>query len=359
MKVLFAISSLWLWHTTRTIVIIKHFLEKGYNITIISHWNALQFLENELKDKNIKFIEYDEYPALERWRWIKFYYYLLKDVFKARETIKKEREFLKNIENGYDFIFSDWKYWFYSKNIPSFMLIHQVSFILPTFLKPLKIITNHLNYKYCKNFSKIFIPDYEDSNYNLWWDLSHPSFLKNLNYKFTWILSSYKDTKEKVDIDYLFIISWYLLEHKDTFINKLINESKPIPGKKVFILWDTSEYYKKEIEKYDITIYSFASWDRRKRLFSKAKCIVSRTGYTTIMDIVELWKKAILFPTKNQTEQEYLAKYLKKNNLYVIWNDNSNLRHLVAEIPWSRIFEIWNKTKTALEIIDKEIEKYF
>jgi len=30
------------------------------------------------------------------------------------------------------------------------------------------------------------------------------------------------------------------------------------------------------------------------------------------MDLVANNKKAILFPTKNQTEQEYLAKYLDK-----------------------------------------------
>jgi len=35
------------------------------------------------------------------------------------------------------------------------------------------------------------------------------------------------------------------------------------------------------------------------------------------MDLVELEKKAILFPTPNQTEQEYLVKFLSKNNFYV------------------------------------------
>jgi hypothetical protein len=35
------------------------------------------------------------------------------------------------------------------------------------------------------------------------------------------------------------------------------------------------------------------------------------------MDLVELSKKAILFPTQNQTEQEYLAYYLNKKDLYV------------------------------------------
>ena len=50
-------------------------------------------------------------------------------------------------------------------------------------------------------------------------------------------------------------------------------------------------------------IYSFLSWEKRNEIFLKSKNIVSRAGYTTIMDFIELDKKAILYPTPNQTEQ--------------------------------------------------------
>jgi len=46
----------------------------------------------------------------------------------------------------------------------------------------------------------------------------------------------------------------------------------------------------------------------------KAEFIISRSGYSTIMDIVALQKKSILVPTPGQTEQEYLAKHLMENN---------------------------------------------
>ena len=41
-------------------------------------------------------------------------------------------------------------------------------------------------------------------------------------------------------------------------------------------------------------------------LFFHAACLVSRSGYSTLMDLKVLGKKAILFPTKGQKEQEYL-----------------------------------------------------
>ncbi len=51
-----------------------------------------------------------------------------------------------------------------------------------------------------------------------------------------------------------------------------------------------------------------ANRDELSILISKAKIVISRSGYTTLMDLIALNKKAILIPTPGQTEQEYLAK---------------------------------------------------
>ena len=48
--------------------------------------------------------------------------------------------------------------------------------------------------------------------------------------------------------------------------------------------------------------------------------IISRCGYTTVMDLIKLQKRAILIPTPGQTEQEYLAEYLMENNLFYTIN---------------------------------------
>jgi glycosyltransferase, family 2 len=50
--------------------------------------------------------------------------------------------------------------------------------------------------------------------------------------------------------------------------------------------------------------------EEKIKRFLNAKTIISRAGYTTIMDLVELETQAILFPTPNQTEQLYLSEYL-------------------------------------------------
>jgi UDP-N-acetylglucosamine:LPS N-acetylglucosamine transferase len=41
-----------------------------------------------------------------------------------------------------------------------------------------------------------------------------------------------------------------------------------------------------------------------------SRIVLARAGYSTIMDLAALGKKAILIPTPGQTEQEYLARFL-------------------------------------------------
>jgi UDP-N-acetylglucosamine:LPS N-acetylglucosamine transferase len=47
----------------------------------------------------------------------------------------------------------------------------------------------------------------------------------------------------------------------------------------------------------------------------EASLVISRCGYSTVMDLVALQKKSILIPTPGQTEQEYLAQHLTEKAL--------------------------------------------
>jgi hypothetical protein len=198
------------------------------------------------------------------------------------------------------------------------------------------------------------IPDFEDNNKNMAWKLSHNKILNKLNHSYIWALSFYEnDIWTKKDIDYFFIITGYLQEHKWSFVDKLLSEAKKLKWKKVFVLWDTSKNYKEYLEDFDIMIYSYVSWEIRDNLMKRANLVISRSGYTTIMDLVKLWKKAILFPTPNQTEQEYLAKYLWENWYFVVWKqeDNIDLEKLINKTDKIKMLEISN------ENFEKELEK--
>ncbi|MBL7737302.1 MAG: hypothetical protein JNL51_17720 [Chitinophagaceae bacterium] len=66
-----------------------------------------------------------------------------------------------------------------------------------------------------------------------------------------------------------------------------------------------------------ITVFPYASSDLLYQLISNASLVVSRSGYTTVMDMLSLRKKMILTPTPGQGEQEYLAARLQSNRLAI------------------------------------------
>jgi len=64
----------------------------------------------------------------------------------------------------------------------------------------------------------------------------------------------------------------------------------------------------------------------------KAEFIISRSGYSTIMDIAALQKKSILVPTPGQTEQEYLAAHVtKKQFAFCVTQDDFSLLENIDE----------------------------
>jgi UDP-N-acetylglucosamine:LPS N-acetylglucosamine transferase len=67
---------------------------------------------------------------------------------------------------------------------------------------------------------------------------------------------------------------------------------------------------------HNIDIYNLLTGFDLNKLISKSKYLLARSGYSTIMDLFHLKKKAILVPTPGQTEQEYLANYLNKEAIF-------------------------------------------
>ncbi len=64
-----------------------------------------------------------------------------------------------------------------------------------------------------------------------------------------------------------------------------------------------------------IKFYNHLSAEELNKEMMKAGYIISRSGYSTIMDVTKLQKKSILIPTPGQTEQEYLANHLLRKQI--------------------------------------------
>jgi len=65
-----------------------------------------------------------------------------------------------------------------------------------------------------------------------------------------------------------------------------------------------------------ITVYGFLDRAGQQEMMNRAHLVVCRSGYTTVMELAELGKKALLIPTPGQTEQEYLARYYAQRGFF-------------------------------------------
>jgi UDP-N-acetylglucosamine:LPS N-acetylglucosamine transferase len=93
-----------------------------------------------------------------------------------------------------------------------------------------------------------------------------------------------------------------------------------------------------------------------EQAFNESEMVLCRSGYTTIMDLAQLRKKAFFIPTPGQYEQEYLAKKLKKEGLVPYANQNDfrmeniqeiqdykGLPRLDSKIDWTNLFAVFEK----------------
>ena len=65
----------------------------------------------------------------------------------------------------------------------------------------------------------------------------------------------------------------------------------------------------------NLTVKSFLNSNDLNIAIQSSDLIISRSGYSTIMDLQKLEKKAVFVPTPGQTEQEFLANYLKEKKI--------------------------------------------
>ena len=64
-----------------------------------------------------------------------------------------------------------------------------------------------------------------------------------------------------------------------------------------------------------------------------ANVVISRSGYSTVMDIAKLHKKAIFVPTPGQTEQLYLAKYFyDKNRAFAMHQKELDIQYALQKV---------------------------
>lgn len=323
MKVIYGICSWGLGHATRSLPVIRKLIKENNEVTIISNGRSLELLKNEIGE-DIEYFDIPDYPMLlsknSRQFMAKSVVYWPSFIARMESGLQKLKKILENRKCNR--IISDARYDIYSRKIPSFFISHQIRIMNPLRIKMFERGSEIFNLFFFKRFCGVIVPDYMDDN--LSGDLSHN--LRRIDENklyYTGALSDFKRLKTKKDIDYLISISGP--EPQRTMLEeKLIPQINDLKGKIVVTLGKT-ENKDKFINK-NIETYSFLTKEKREEYLNRAKLVVSRSGYSTILDLAVIGIKALMIPTPGQIEQEYLGQYHnKKGTFYSVFQNNINL----------------------------------
>lgn len=332
-----------LGHATRCIPIIHSFIKQHHKVIVGSSGNQLELLKNEFPD--ITFIDlkgYDiEYPKGDS-----MVTKMIIQLPKIKRAINEEHLWLEKIidEFDIDMVVSDNRYGLWSKKAKSVLITHQIFIKAPTG----EWLIEKLLKSYLDNFDEVWIPDVEGEQ-NLSGDLSHKKPLPS-NYKFIGIQSRFSSLRVErsnliEEYDFMVIISGP--EPQRTIFENLILkqvENSNLKGVLVrglpqntchseLVEEDKNTLRQAQCDNKLLTIFNHLDTSQFIDYIQKSKVVISRSGYSTIMDLATLGKKAILVPTPGQTEQEYLAKYHhKKGHFYTQTQSEFDLEKCLKEL---------------------------
>jgi UDP-N-acetylglucosamine transferase subunit ALG13 len=305
LRILFAVASWGLGHATRDLPLIQHMLEQGHDVTIVSTDRALALLKHELGSR-CTFLEWPDLPLSLAKSAPLFYAKFTLSLPLALRAIVAEHRALDVLltSRRFDRVVSDSRFGIRTDRVASFQFSHGLRFIAPRRNRLIELAMEYIYYRCYGRSSRFVVPDFGSNG--LSGELSHDlRFVRASRISYVGILSGIGRESVVEDIDYYISISGP--EPQRTILEEIaLGQVADLPGRVVMSLGKPEEVGRHWTHG-SAKVYSYVSRKQQQGLMNRARLIVSRSGYTTMMELAELGKRALLIPTPGQTEQEYLA----------------------------------------------------
>ena len=306
--ILVAVLDWGLGHATRCIPIINYLLANHCNVSIAGNGSSLELLKLEFPQ--LTFHQLSSYNVTYPNKGFFFLHLLLQSprIIKAICIERKQIEKLVR-ENNINAIISDNRYGCYSKKVPSVIITHQLNIQLPGSLSWSKFMVDYISNHLIKKFDTCWVPDFPSGFTGLL------SATRKLKVKFIGMLSRFQSNDIVQDGNLVVGLVSGPEPQREIFEKLLIQEFRKL-NQPCLIVRGLPNAIPKETKDGNISIMTHAPALELEFLISKAGFIISRSGYTTIMDLQAIGKKHVIFiPTPGQTEQEYLAGEIEKRKI--------------------------------------------
>ncbi len=346
-----------LGHATRCIPLIRYFLQKECEVVIAAADAPAKLLLTEFPGIEIRplpgyNIRYSSGAFLIG--------AIVKQLPHVLRSIKTENRWLNEllVNEKFDLIVSDNRPGFYHKQIHSIYITHQL-LIKSGFGKITDRFLQKIHASYIRRFNEVWVPDLPGQK-NLAGHLSHP--LRHIVQPvYIGLLSRFNRPIDiQIKQDLLILLSGPEPQ-RSVLEQKIMQQLHLFKGSVLFVrgLPDVKEEFVSELS--NITIVNHLPAYELQQAIASSNQIICRSGYTTLMDLMRLQKKAILIPTPGQPEQEYLAKYMQQQGYFTfITQDNFFLETALKKLKESEEKKFFTEDdfelyKTVTERILKQI----
>jgi hypothetical protein len=304
-----------LGHATRCIPIIKELLNQKCEVLVATVGAQKAILQAEFP--SLTFIElpgyevrYDKNRALTILR-------LVGAIPKILIRIKQEKAWLIRFSASEqpDLVISDNRYGLALPGIFCVFMTHQLR-IRTSFGRLADGLLQRMNYRLIGHFSRCWVPDIESGD-GLAGALSHPARLPGIPTKYIGWLSRFGKISQQhrgedapiADPELLVLLSGP--EPQRSLLEAdIMAQAGEVAGRIVLVRGLPAGGPVLAGIPPGLTVYDHLPAGELESLMRRARLVVARSGYSTVMDLARLGKQALLIPTPGQPEQEYLGPFL-------------------------------------------------
>jgi hypothetical protein len=350
-----------LGHAARMIPLARKLQEMNNNIFIGSGEEHLALFRSELQ--NIECIHFPGFkPGYSRY-FPQYMILLLKTPLLLYHIILEHHRLKKIVrDHAIDIVISDNRFGLWHSKVTSAYVTHMPRIPFPGPFRMFEFAGVLLHRAIIRKYSLCFIPDLP-GDLNISGRLSHGLKLPD-NVRYAGILSRFNSAGESLpdnmfDFQHNTVILSGPEPQREILKQKLVTLLKDQDITTVILEGRPAEM--REVERFgNIHFYSHLPAKEMQKMITMSKTIISRSGYTTIMDLIGLNCSALLIPTPGQTEQEYLAAYLAGKGWFKMVTQgrlNSEMSFPSKEASWTSL--ITDQSKILLTAALKELmEEY-
>ncbi|MFN8240039.1 MAG: glycosyltransferase [Bacteroidales bacterium] len=339
-----------LGHAGRMIPVAIRLKSMGHNVFIASGKEHIAFFSKETTGLN--YIELPGFTIRYSRIFPQYLVILARVPFLAWYMIR-EHFILRRLIREYsiDIVISDSRPGLWNSKIKSVFVSHIPGIPLPRWLWPVQMAGRLLGRMVLSKYNFFFIPD-TDKDACLSGTLSH-GFRLPSNARFIGILSRFR--KEMIDHLPVVVPSTCVVilsgpEPQRTCLMEQLAKVLDDSGYQITMLGASPGITKDIRLGKNIRFVNHLPTDEMMKLVLSSETVITRSGYTTVMELASLDKSAILIPTPGQSEQEYLGKWLTEKGWFVNLNQGKikNLK-LPSVLPSLQFEEMRKRSAYLLE----------